>query len=116
MVVVYCKECCAIAIADSPEEASYCPHCGSSKHATITGAGIAATLDLVEMMGDGYWLMDVSNSSAGMTCTEAGILCDFLREFGRYGIADDLLKDHASHDDEGDSHGLDERGEVFTRE
>jgi len=81
----------------------------------LDGEQLTATVELAAMLGDGYWLMDVSNSSAGMTCTEAETLCGFLRAFGHESIAEDILRDHAEHDDEGDSHALDADGNVIIR-
>ncbi|MFG2847454.1 hypothetical protein ACGF12_30440 [Kitasatospora sp. NPDC048296] len=111
----YCTQCCAVVAVDGPTEPFHCPHCGGTDHTIITAAQVGAAQELADAIGDGYLLYDVSGSSAGLTCSEAEVFCGFLRAYGRPSTADGLLLDHAEHDDEGDSHGIDAEGKVFTR-
>ncbi|MET9402654.1 hypothetical protein [Kitasatospora sp. NPDC002965] len=111
----YCGQCCAVVTVDGSTESFHCPHCGSAEHTVITAEQVGAAQELADAIGDGYLLLDVSSSSAGLTCGEAETFSAFLHAYGRSGTAAALLEDHAGHDDEGDSHGIDAEGKVFTR-
>ncbi|MFD8597730.1 hypothetical protein ACFV1L_22270 [Kitasatospora sp. NPDC059646] len=111
--VDYCSNCYAITPSDGPTTAPLCALCGHTEMGTVTRDWIASAIQLAKGLSDGYCLYDTATS---FTCGEAEMFAEFMADFGCKGVAETFLKEHAEGDDEGDTHGIDEEGNLFRRD